>query len=415
MRLLFVVQRYGPEVAGGAEAACRQFATRMSGRGHQVEVLTSTAVSYVDWANHYLPATTELDGVRVHRLAVHETRSADQFGPLNARVVFGPRPAPPLMQRRWMRAQGPRLTELPVWLLRNGRQFDAVIFFTYLYHPTWSGLPIAGALAPTILHPTAHDEPQIHMALFDKEMRHATGFAFFTPEEEALVEGRFRLQTESAVIGIGLDAPGVSAQPERFRARFGLGDRPYLLFLGRVDPGKGSDEIERFFRTYKEQNPGPLALVVMGEAVTMPDVRDDVIVTGFVSEDEKADALAGALALVQPSYFESFSLVLAEAWTHGVPALVQGYSEVLVGQALRSGGAIPYWGYGEFAVATDLLLADPGLRRHLGESGRRFVETEYRWDVVLDRYEDLIDRVRDRWIDPISTVPRLRGDSAHVR
>jgi glycosyltransferase involved in cell wall biosynthesis len=399
VKLLFVVQRYGPDVPGGAEAACRQFAERMTQRGHEVEALSSTAIDYTNWRNHHPPVTTELNGVTLHRLAVREERDDEQFGPLNARVVFGEGMSPPLMQRRWMQAQGPRLPALPVWLRRHARRFDVVIFFTYLYHPTWSGVPIASSLAPTVLHPTAHDEPQIHMPLFDQEFRHATAFSFFTPEERDLVLGRFRIDTPHDVIGIGVDEP-LEGEPRRFRERFGLGDRPYLLFLGRVDPGKGSDEIERFFRAYKERNPGPLAFVVMGASVTRPEVHDDVIVTGFVDEQTKADGLSGATVLAQPSYFESFSLALVEAWMHGVPALVQGHTEVLVGQARRSGGAIPYVGYAEFENALDLLLADPALRAELAENGRRYVEAEYRWDVVLDRYEALLEVARSAWTDP---------------
>jgi Glycosyltransferase len=75
-----------------------------------------------------------------------------------------------------------------------------------------------------------------------------------------------------------------------------------------------------------------------------------VVVTGFIDEAGKQSALAGAAALVQPSYFESFSMVLTEAWAHRRPALVQGHCAVLDGQARRSGGGIPYRSYAEFEV-----------------------------------------------------------------
>src|ERR671932_820288 len=110
MHLLFVVQRYGPEVFGGAEDACRQFASRMAVR-HDVEVLTSCAVSYVDWANVYRPGTESLDGVTVAS---------------------------------------------------------------------------AGSV-PTVLHPTAHDEPMLYLQLFDTTFRHPRALAFLTQEEAALV------------------------------------------------------------------------------------------------------------------------------------------------------------------------------------------------------------------------------------
>ena len=45
----------------------------------------------------------------------------------------------------------------------------------------------------------------------------------------------------------------------------------------------------------------------------------------------------------------------------------------------------------ELEAAIDLLLADPALGRALGEAGRRYVESRYGWDVVLDRYEAVLE------------------------
>jgi glycosyltransferase involved in cell wall biosynthesis len=90
-----------------------------------------------------------------------------------------------------------------------------------------------------------------------------------------------------------------------------------------------------------------------------------------------------------PSYFESFSLVLVEGWAQRRPALVNGRCAVLLGQARRSGGGLPYRGYAEFEAALDMLRADPELRRALGDRGRAYVEQRYRWDAVLDHAERL--------------------------
>jgi glycosyltransferase involved in cell wall biosynthesis len=157
--------------------------------------------------------------------------------------------------------------------------------------------------------------------------------------------------------------------------------------MGRLDPAKGSEELFDFFAAYKRRNPGPLALVFLGDPVRpLPD-HPDVIRTGFVDDALKRSALAGALALVQPSFFESFSMVLTEAWAARKPTLVQGHCEVLVGQATRAGGGLPYRGFAEFEAAVDLMLGDPGLARAMGESGRRYVEANYDWQAVMDRYE----------------------------
>jgi glycosyltransferase involved in cell wall biosynthesis len=393
MRLLYVVQRYGLEVAGGAELHCRQFATRMAARSHDVEVLTSCAVNHVDWENFYREGTEEIDGVLVHRLPVSEPRDPSFFGPLNSRVVWGEGSVPLSLQRRWMQIQGPNIPRLAPFLVERASGYDAVIFFTYLYNTTWAGLPAASGLAPTVLHPTAHDEPSLSVRLYDTTFRHPSAFAFSTEEEEALVRRRFGITRPSAVIGIGVDLnAGADADEAGFRAAFELEERPYLLFLGRVEPGKGSEELMDFFVTYKRRNPGPVALVVAGRVVNDVPRHPDVVFTDYVDEATKRSALAGALALVQPSFFESFSMVLTEAWAQATPALVQGHCEVLVGQSRRSGGGIPYKGFAEFEVAVDLLLAQPDLARRMGEAGRRYVELRYPWERVLSGYEHFLAR-----------------------
>ena len=127
--------------------------------------------------------------------------------------------------------------------------------------------------------------------------------------------------------------------------------------------------------------------------------------TGAVDEATKEAAIAGCLALVQPSYFESLSMVLLEAWAHRRPALVQGRCDVLVGQARRSGGAIPYTGFAEFEAAVDL-VSSPGLGTELGVAGRPFVEERYGWDDVLSRYERFLDDVVATW--RVSPTPERR-------
>lgn len=392
MRLLFVVQRYGAEVAGGAEQHCRQFATRMAGRGHEVHVLTSCALRYTDWADHYPQGRQSLEGVTVHRLPVRHPRDLRLAGPLDERVVFGRKPVPFHLQREWVRLQGPDLPQLTGWLEQRAGAYDVIIFFTYLYETTVAGLPVASRITPTVLHPTAHDEPPFRLQLFELVLRHPHAFACSTEEEAALVRRKLRALPTIGEIGIGVEMDG-SGDGRAFRAAFGLGDRPFLLFVGRVDPHKGSEELYDFFVTFKRRHPGDLALVIVGEQVRPMPPHPDVVMTGYVDDSTRGGALAATTAMVVPSYFESFSMVLTEAWAARKPALVQGRCEVLDGQARRSGGAVPYRGYAEFEAALESILADPELAARLGESGRRYVEARYRWDDVLDRYERLLHLV----------------------
>ena len=131
--------------------------------------------------------------------------------------------------------------------------------------------------------------------------------------------------------------------------------------------------------------------MLVGETITdIPD-HGDVVCTGFLDEARKRDALAGALALVQPSRFESFSIVVCESWVQRRPVLVHGECEVLVGQVRRSGGGIPYSGFAEFEAAVELLMNNPDLTDQMGRRGREYVERRYDWATVIDGFERTIE------------------------
>jgi glycosyltransferase involved in cell wall biosynthesis len=274
---------------------------------------------------------------------------------------------------------------------------DVVVFFTYLYWPTWTGLPLASALVPTVFHPTAHDEPQLYLPLFDTTFRQPAAFGFLTEEEERLVRRRFKVDQPSAVLGVGvqLDRTGGDGG-SLFRSQTTVRNRPYLVCVGRVDSAKGADELFEFFVAYKSRRPGPLALAFIGDPARPLPSHPDVVLTGVVDDVMKRSALDGAVALVQPSYFESFSMILTEAWARRKPALVQGHCDVLVGQSVRSGGGLPFQGYASFEAALDRLTEDENLRRSMGVAGYNFVNRFLGWSGVLDRYESLLADVCGR-------------------
>ncbi len=390
MRILLGIHRYGADIGGGAETLTRLLAEHLAARDHDVHVITSNAHSYVTWEPAYAPGVEMVNGVTVHRLPVTETRDTDVFGRLYGRTAFGTRPVPLSQEEQWIRRQGPVVEGLGSWLEENAPSMDVAMFVTYLYATTVWGLPVAGRLLPTVLQPTAHDEPPFGMRVFDPVFAAPDAFGFLTPEEESLVWGRGPAKRPSAITGIGIDVDE-RGDGAAFRRAHGLGDRPLLLYLGRVDPSKGSDELVAFFRAYKQRNPSDLTLVIVGDPVTTFKDQDDLRATGYVSDEMRLNALAAADVFVMPSYFESFSMALCEAWAQERPAMVQGHCDVLAGQARRSGGGLAYRGFAEFETTLDELMASKELRETMGAGGRRFVVDNYGWDVVLDRYEALFD------------------------
>ena len=114
MRILFVVHRYGIEVRGGAEGACRELATRLAARGHDVTVLTTRALGYRTWEPHYASGEEVLDGVRVVRLE-NRVRDVEAFDRLHLRIERADDPIATPLQAAWIEAQGPVVPDLPGW------------------------------------------------------------------------------------------------------------------------------------------------------------------------------------------------------------------------------------------------------------------------------------------------------------
>ncbi len=202
-----------------------------------------------------------------------------------------------------------------------------------------------------------------------------------------MVHARFHNeQLPDEVLGYALgDAP--DADIEAFRAHHGI-DGPYVLYLGQVSEGKGCDELLAEWIAHREAGGAADTTLVLAGTVRMkiPD-RPDVRALGRVSDEDKAGALAGAVALVQPSRLESLGIVLFEAWQYGTPVLVHHANLVTSGQTERAAAGLSYADNG-FGAALEALVAD---RAALGAAGRAFVDRECSFEAFDERLERLIE------------------------
>jgi len=391
LRLAFVVQRYGPEIDGGAEHECRRVAEALAPH-HDLEVLTTCARDYLTWRNVYPSGVETLNGVLVRRFPVDRPRRVRAFGRYADWLYASPHTF--FDEAEWIRRQGPLALSLIEWIRGHADDYDGFVFFTYLYLPTTLGLPLVADKA--VLVPTAHDERPIRLDLFRGLFRLPRGLIFQVEEERAFVEARFHTaHIPAAVIGAGID-PVADAEPARFRARHRL-PGPYLLYVGRVDVEKGCRALVDDFLAWREGAAEPLELVLMGTVAMKLPRRPGLRALGFRPEAEKWDALAGATALVMPSPHESFSFVVLEAWSQGTPVLATARSAVLRGHVERSGAGLLYdRAPGDFGPAAAALAADDALRKALGERGRAYVDGRYRWPRITRQYLEFLERLFGR-------------------
>ncbi len=387
MKLACVVQRYGADIAGGSEAHCREVAERLAAR-HDVTVLTTCARDYVTWQNALPPGVTRERGVIVHRFPVARPRDLKRFADLSDEVFAGPTPEE--RQEEWFRQNGPDCPGLLEHLGRSGGEYDLVLFWTYRYAPSYFGSPLVSDRA--VLVPTAEHDPAIDLTVLRDYFPRAAGYLFMTPEEEALVGQRAgRPLQPSSVVGIGLEPAAPCPDADRVRAEHGIAE-PYVLYLGRVDRNKGCETLLDYF--IAQADGLPATLVLAGPSALVVPQHPRIRALGYVSHTLRDALLAGARALVVPSPYESLSIVLLEAWNRGVPALVNARCDVLAGQARRANGGLYYRSPAEFGEALRFLLDDTAARDTLGRQGRAYVDREYRWPIVLDRIEALLERAR---------------------
>jgi glycosyltransferase involved in cell wall biosynthesis len=386
--ITFVTPRYGADVLGGAEAGARQLAMRLAADGREVAVITSCARSMQTWADDFPAGETVEDGVRVRRCPVDATRAAD-FDARSDRVL--PRAGDVTLDEalEWIDLQGPTSAALLDAVAAVDR--GVVVFYPYLYHPTVRGLPLARV--PTILYPAAHREAPLGLPVFDRVFADAEGLALQTRAEQALVHERFpaTITSPQALVGLPVEMAD-PPDPDAARAALGLGDEPFVLCLGRVDRGKGThDLVERFARFRASRGGG--RLVLAGPVAEPTPPADGVVALGPIPDEHKFGLIAAADVLINPSFYEAFSIVILEAWLAGTPVLVNGWCAPMVEHCHNSGGGLHYTGVGDFEVALGRLIDEPDTRAVLAGAGKAYVERSYGWSAVRARLDGLIDRI----------------------
>jgi glycosyltransferase involved in cell wall biosynthesis len=426
MKLAFIIQRYGAEVLGGSEQLCRLVAERLAGQ-HEVDVLTTCAQDYVTWKNEYPEGSDRIRGVTVRRFASSRVRDQAEFNRYSDWIYNHPHTRNDELE--WLKLQGPWCPALIDYLRRHHQQYDILIFFTYLYATTVLGLEVNPGRS--ILVSTAHDEPAIKLEIYKEVFAKPAALCYLTESERDFVRTEFpdRPLLEE-ITGVGVDIPQQQPYPRMpapppddepategeapvpddeavarefashllargsmFRRRHRL-HGPVALYGGRIDPGKGCEELIDYFSSYVKDG-GDGTLVLMGAKLMSLPEEPYLRFAGLLTDSERVQALEAATVVVCPSPYESLSLLALESLAVGTPVLVNARSAVLVEHCVRSNGGLWYADRDEFIECLKLLIGDARLRQALGRNGREYVRRHYRWDVVLGKFERLFAKVRN--------------------
>jgi glycosyltransferase involved in cell wall biosynthesis len=387
VKLAVVVQRYGADINGGAELHARYIAERLARRA-EVEVVTTCARDYVSWRNELSPGVDTVHGLTVRRFPVSRERNPLDFGRRSHRVFEETHSLAD--EVAWLDSEGPTSPALVDYLVRSAAAFDYVLFFSYRYYHAWHG---ARRLAnKAVLVPTAERDPAIGLSMFGPVFRGVRAIMYNSYEERAMIQSATGNQhVPGVVVGVGSEVPA-RTDAARFRRRFTI-QRPFAIYIGRIDANKGCAELFDYFQRYATTFPRGLDLVLIGKPIIPVPQHHRIHHLGYLSDEDKFDALAAADLLIMPSYFESLSMVALEAWALGRPVLANGRCDVLKGQCIRSNAGLYYESYEEFVETLYSLESNGPLHARLGGNGRDYFARNYAWPVIERKYMDMLQQL----------------------
>lgn len=421
MRIAFVTPRYGAEIGGGAEHACRLLAEQLCER-HDIEVLTTCARNGQTWSNEYPEGQDRMRGLLVRRFAVAQT--PEQSGIREYSDWLCKTPHTRADEMGWVRRVGPWAPGLIDHLKRQSRNYDALVFFS-LYHAT----TVHGAtVAPdrSFIFPYLRLDAALRLSLWRDVLGSVRGIGLISGAERHLLRRYVRLTPAfEEIVGVGVEPPPSMTYPrlqqdpaddlETEKEVSGdsgaVADASYLsgrgvlfrrrhrlygqlaLYGGRVEPDNGSEELLEYFDSYAASD-GDTALVLMGvKMMKVPDERY-VRLAGVLPDRDRMVAYESADVTLMPVPDDLILQPLLESFAVGTPVLANAQNLAAAEHCRRAGGGLYYANRQEFVEALRLLMADSRLRARLGEGGRQYVRQHYRWEPVLGRFERLVAAVK---------------------
>ncbi len=414
MRALHVFPLFSTDRTSGAAHYQWSLTRALQDRGVAVEVFTTTTDAFepaaafgLRWPRQRPAGVSTEAGVVVHRFPVTFSPS-HRFGRILSRTILdrwvregtGPGLPPEELQSRASSrprifdilaslGRGPISLPLLRALMRDRHRFDVILVGYLPFALIEQVVAVAGWLGkPVAVLPLFHaSDPYHHFGSFFRALGRADRVLPLSDFAAGFFEA-CPTPIRTTVVGAGVDGSHFAsggASGRRFRDRYGLGDAPIVLQVGRKERGKRWDlSVEAIERV----TPREALLVLVGEDVDrVPVPSPRVRILGSVEDADLHDAYDACAMLVHPSENESFGMVLLEAWSHG-RAVIGRRSCAAVASIIDEGrDGLLCEGVDELAKAIEGLLLEPARARLLGEAGQAKVREHFTWDAVAARVE----------------------------
>ena len=389
-KMIIVTPWFG-EFAGGAEVLAKSLAVEFNTRGIETLVFTTCCKApYSDWwHNDYEEGECEVYGLRTFRFSVNDTK--EQYEDALGHFIHHKEKMTEERYKNFFVA-GINSVNLVKELGRyidNGYEVIAMPYYQGLTHSVVNAYPGEVSLTPCF-----HDEEPFYWKPIETLLHNAKHIFYNAYEEKELTIKNYghkvgRKVVEAIVSGVGVEQrlqtnekPTITTIPEK-----------YFIYMGRKEEGKNVHLLVKWFKKYKQDNNSNTKLVFIGggDASLVPK-NSDFIDFSYVSEADKQNLLKNAIALINLSENESFSIVLMESWLCKTPVVVHGNCKVTKGHAIRANAGLFPHNEDEFAGCLNYLSQNKNEAIQMGVNGMSYVKENYTHDEVLEKYLRVLEQ-----------------------
>lgn len=392
MKILIVVSSYWPAFRFGGPVAAVHLVNKFLAKNSQNEIVVyTTDAGLKDDKSIVLGKEIDVDGVRVSYFR--------SFGYSNFNFSPG-----------------------LFWALRkNITGFDVVHIVGIWNFPIWAAyfwskkrrrpyiVSPRGSLMKTPMSKKSALGKKLFLFLFVRKMLKSAAFIHFTAKKEMedYLADRYS-SGKFSVIPNGIDLNEFSSiANDYFESNLGiLPDTKVILFLGRIDPIKGFDDLIPAFATVVHKNPTAVLVIAGGDQfgyrkevekmILANNLTGKVFFAGLLNGKDKIAALKSADIFITPSYSESFGLAAVEAMAAGLPVILT--EGVAIAEEVSAAGAGLIVSKNQPAISHALisLLADGKLRDSLGEGAEKFVKENFSAFGVSEKFFKLYQGIVNR-------------------
>lgn len=388
----FVIPWFGDGIPGGAEMELRETAKHLQAAGAEVEILATCVKEFsADWnVNYYPEGPAEAEGLPIRRFKIRK-RDTATFDAINLKFMTN-QPVSQEEERVFLKEMV-NSPDLYKYIAEKKEDYSFFVYIPYMFGTTYYGIQACPEKA--VMIPCLHDESYAYMNSFKEAFKKVKGMIFHARPEKELAERLYDLSNVHTGLlgeGVNMDTEG---DAECFRKKYNIRE-PFIMYAGRKDAGKKVDLLLEYFAEYKKRNKNDVKLILIGGGeIAIPEsVRSEVYDFGFVPKQDKYDAYAAAMMLCQPSWNESFSLVIMESWLAGRPVLVSKKCNVTRNFVHETNGGLYFDSYPEFEGCVNYMINHPDIADVMGENGNSYVRSNFAWDVIIQRFIKFLEELQ---------------------